>query len=40
MASPDSHNPDLKAPDNGNDGPLQGNKLIADYVKRLPQYSA
>ena len=36
MASPDSYNPDLKAPDNGNDGPLQGNKLIADYVKRLP----
>ena len=36
MASPDSHNPDLKAPESGNDTPLQGNKLIADYVKRLP----
>jgi excinuclease ABC subunit C len=36
MVSPDSHNPELKAPDNGADGPLQGNKLIADYVKRLP----
>jgi len=36
MASPDSHNPDLKAPENGKDGPLTGNKLIADYVKRLP----
>ena len=36
MASPDSHNPELKAPDSGNAKPLQGNKLIADYVKRLP----
>ncbi len=36
MATPDSHNPDLKAPENGKNGPLQGNKLIADYVKRLP----
>lgn len=36
MAAPDSHNPDLKAPDNGGAHPLQGNKLIADYVKRLP----
>lgn len=36
MASPDSHNPDLKAPESGEAKPLQGNKLIADYVKRLP----
>ncbi len=36
MASPDSHNPDLKAPESGGKSPLQGNKLIADYVKRLP----
>ncbi len=36
MASPDSHNPELKAPDSGDNAPLQGNKLIADYVKRLP----
>ena len=36
MATPDSHNPDLKAPDNGENAPLVGNKLIADYVKRLP----
>ena len=36
MATPDSHNPDLKAPDNAENAPLVGNKLIADYVKRLP----
>ena len=36
MVTPDSHNPELKAPDSGKDGPLRGNKLIADYVKRLP----
>lgn len=36
MKSPDSHNPELIAPDSGQAKPLRGNKVIADYVKRLP----
>ena len=36
MQTPDSHNPDLTAPDSGDAKPLRGNKVIADYVKRLP----
>ena len=36
MKAPDSHNPELTAPDSGEAKPLLGNKVIADYVKRLP----
>ena len=36
MKTPDSHNPELTAPDNGEAKPLRGNKVIKDYVKRLP----
>jgi len=36
MVDPDSHNPELVAPDSGDTKPLRGNMVIADYVKRLP----
>lgn len=36
METPDSHNPELKAPETGENSPLHGAALIKDYVKRLP----